>query len=123
MGNSIEEECGKTILGKNFDILHEGNRSQWWYVEWFDELYQIYQLPLPQPGIKINRMYCSKCGKARVRELELMNIEMRKIQAMNRQADEAKWRASKQNRLMREQIEKTEELTKIEEERKKREIK
>jgi hypothetical protein len=116
--------CGKTELGKDLDILYESNRSQSWYVEWFDGLHRIYQVPLPQPFITIERMYCSKCGKARVRELELMNIELQKIKAINRQADDAKWRAERieerleeQNRLMRRQIETAEKLASIEEDR------
>lgn len=128
--------CGKTQTGKELDDIYKSNRNQSWYIEYImDELHDIYRLPLPQPDITILRTYCNKCGKARERELELLKIELKKIKAINNQADAIRRNSrditeklEEQNRHMREQLEEqqrlarkqitaTEEIARIEQER------
>jgi len=77
-------KCGKTETGENLDNLNINNKYESWYFQTiFGEVTIVIQI-LPKINIGIvsqANAYCSICGKIRERELELLEIERRKIKA------------------------------------------
>ena len=81
-------KCGKTELGKNLDGLYSISvgKKEGWFFEWEgDGKIEIGQAP---PSYNPNivqcystKAYCDICGKIRERELELLDIEVRKVKA------------------------------------------
>lgn len=82
-------KCGKTEKGKNLDDLNLNNRDESWYFEttFGDVPLTIVLRLLPKINIDIvskAKAYCDVCGKIREREVELLNIEIRKVKAFEK---------------------------------------
>lgn len=81
-------KCGKTEIGENLDKQwSEGcGLNEGWFFEWTNnEVRRIDQMP-PSANFNIitsfsTKAYCDICGKIREREIELLNIEARKVKA------------------------------------------
>jgi len=83
-------KCGKIENGKNLEDLMVNNYPESWLIEYYDNDKEIGSICLLEPQevketgtnkVSIHRVYCVACGKLRTRELELLDVEVRKVQA------------------------------------------
>lgn len=70
---------------KNLDRLYYYDRYESWYLEfWDDDSGQrfVYQRDFHLSELEIDwKTLCAECGKIRSREVELLNLEIRKVKA------------------------------------------